>query len=192
MSDKKIVQFDTRAGNEVVQEYDHHLAAVNTITFVDEGRRFMTTSDDKSLRAWDYNIPVPIKYIAESDMFPMTRAAAHAGGKYVAYQSSDNQILVYGANDQFRQEPQRSSRATTTRASPSTSPAAPTASSSPAATPTTSSSSGTGRPARCSPRSPQASRPSPACSGTRRRRARLSPPARTGTYQVLGLTGNDV
>ncbi|KAH7353354.1 pre-mRNA-processing factor 17 [Plectosphaerella cucumerina] len=110
MSDKKIVQWDTRAGNEIVQEYDHHLAAINTITFVDEGRRFMTTSDDKSLRAWDYNIPVPIKYIAESDMYPMTRAAPHPSGKYVAYQSSDNQVVVYGANERFRQNRKKSYR----------------------------------------------------------------------------------
>lgn len=110
MSDKKIVQFDTRAGNEIVQEYDHHLAAINTITFVDQNRRFMTTSDDKSLRAWDYNIPVPIKYVAEPDMYPMTNAAKHPSGKYVAYQSSDNQILVYGANDKFRQNRKKSYR----------------------------------------------------------------------------------
>ncbi|PHH60199.1 hypothetical protein CDD81_1979 [Ophiocordyceps australis] len=103
MSDKKIVQFDTRTPKETVQEYDHHLAAINTITFVDQNRRFMTTSDDRSLRAWDYNIPVPIKYIAEPDMYPMTNAVLHPNKKYVAYQSSDNQILVYGANEKFRQ-----------------------------------------------------------------------------------------
>ncbi|TPX15315.1 uncharacterized protein E0L32_004592 [Thyridium curvatum] len=110
MSDKKIVQFDTRAGNEPVQEYEHHLAAINTIVFVDDNRRFMTTSDDKSLRAWDYGIPVPIKYIAESWMFPMTRVAPHPSGKYVAYQSSDNQILVYSATDKFRQHRKKSFR----------------------------------------------------------------------------------
>ena len=110
MSDKKIVQFDIRTPKETVQEYDHHLAAINTITFVDQNRRFMTTSDDKSLRAWDYNIPVPIKYIAEPDMYPMTRAAPHPNGKYVAYQSSDNQILVYGATDKFRQNRKKSYR----------------------------------------------------------------------------------
>lgn len=110
MSDKKIVQFDVRTPNEIVQEYDHHLAAINTITFVDQNRRFMTTSDDKSLRAWDYNIPVPIKYVAEPDMYPMTNAAPHPSGKYVAYQSSDNQILVYGANDKFRQNRKKSYR----------------------------------------------------------------------------------
>ncbi|KAK1784061.1 hypothetical protein P4O66_004328, partial [Electrophorus voltai] len=52
MSEKKIVQWDIRSG-EVVQEYDRHLGAVNTITFVDENRRFVSTSDDKSLRVWE-------------------------------------------------------------------------------------------------------------------------------------------
>lgn len=109
MSDRKIIQFDVRT-REVVQEYDHHLAAINTITFCDENRRFITTSDDKSLRAWDYNIPVPIKYVAEPYMYSMTRASLHPSGKYVAFQSSDNQIVVYGATDKFRQIRKKSFR----------------------------------------------------------------------------------
>ena len=36
MSDKKIVQFDSRTRGDPVQEYDHHLAAINTVTWVDE------------------------------------------------------------------------------------------------------------------------------------------------------------
>ncbi|OJJ46901.1 hypothetical protein ASPZODRAFT_151503 [Penicilliopsis zonata CBS 506.65] len=109
MSDKKIVQFDTRTG-ELVQEYDHHLAAVNTLTFVDNNRRFISTSDDKSLRAWEYGIPVPIKFIAEPYMFALNRASLHPNGKYVAFQSGDNQIVVYGATDKFRQNRKKSYR----------------------------------------------------------------------------------
>ncbi|XP_035381860.1 pre-mRNA-processing factor 17-like [Electrophorus electricus] len=70
MSDKKIVQWDIRSG-EVVQEYDRHLGAVNTITFVDENRRFVSTSDDKSLRVWEWDIPVDFKYIVEPSMHSM-------------------------------------------------------------------------------------------------------------------------
>lgn len=47
------MQWDIRSG-EAVQEYDRHLGAVNTITFVDENRRFVSTSDDKSLRVWEW------------------------------------------------------------------------------------------------------------------------------------------
>jgi pre-mRNA-processing factor 17 len=107
MSDKKIIQYDTRTGN-LEQEYDHHLGPVNTITFCDENRRFITTSDDKSLRAWEYGIPVPIKFIAEPSMFAMVRSAPHPNGKYVAFQSADNQIVVYASTDRFRQNRKKS------------------------------------------------------------------------------------
>jgi pre-mRNA-processing factor 17 len=109
MSDKKIIQYDIRSG-ELTQEYDHHLGAINTLVFVDEGRRFMSTSDDKSLRAWEYGIPVPIKYIADPSMFALTRGCPHPSGKYVAYQSGDNQIVVYAAGDKFRQNRKKSFR----------------------------------------------------------------------------------
>ncbi|KAL8730836.1 MAG: hypothetical protein Q9166_003762 [cf. Caloplaca sp. 2 TL-2023] len=108
-SDKKIVQFDTRSG-EMTQEYDHHLQAVNTITFCDDNRRFITTSDDKSLRAWEYDIPVPIKYIAEPYMYSLVRASPHPNGKSVAFQSGDNQIVVYASTDRFRQNRKKSFR----------------------------------------------------------------------------------
>ncbi|CAO3574193.1 unnamed protein product [Mortierella alpina] len=101
-SDHKIYQFDTRSG-EVIQEYDQHLGPVNSITFVDDNRRFVTTSDDKSLRAWEYDIPVVIKYIAEPDMHSMPAVALSPNQKWLACQSLDNQIFIYGAKDRFRQ-----------------------------------------------------------------------------------------
>lgn len=112
MSDKKIVQFDTRdpATTKPIQEYDHHLGPVNTITFCDENRRFMTTSDDRSLRAWEYGFNVPIKFVAEPDMFAMVRAAPHPNGKHVAMQSSDNQIVVYASTERFKQNRKKSFR----------------------------------------------------------------------------------
>ncbi|KAF1814173.1 WD40 repeat-like protein [Eremomyces bilateralis CBS 781.70] len=109
MSDKKIVQFDTRTGAQV-QEYDHHLGPVNTITFCDENRRFMTTSDDKSLRAWEYGIPVPIKLVSDPSMFSMVRSSPHPSKPFVAYQSADNQVLIYGSSDRFRQNRKKSFR----------------------------------------------------------------------------------
>ncbi|KAL4605604.1 hypothetical protein ACB092_09G041600 [Castanea dentata] len=82
MSDKKIVQWDMNTG-QVAQEYDQHLGAVNTITFVDNNRRFVTSSDDKSLRVWEFGIPVVIYT------------------NYLAAQSLDNQILTYSMRDRF-------------------------------------------------------------------------------------------
>lgn len=108
MHDNKIVQFDTRLPPDgekknPIQEYDHHLGPINTITFCDENRRFITTSDDKSLRAWEYGIPVPIKLISDPSMFPMVKSASHPTKPSVLMQSSDNTIKVYNTGEKIRQ-----------------------------------------------------------------------------------------
>ena len=85
------------------QEYDYHLSAVNTITFVDEGRRFVTTSDDKTIRVWEYGIPVQIKYIADPSMHSMPAVTMHPNQQWFCGTSLDNQLLTYSAKDRFRQ-----------------------------------------------------------------------------------------
>jgi len=67
---------------EITQEYDQHLGPVNTITFVDENRRFITSSDDKTMRVWDFDIPVPIKLIADPTMHSMPAVGLHPNGKH--------------------------------------------------------------------------------------------------------------
>ncbi|KAL6004138.1 hypothetical protein ACLOJK_004685 [Asimina triloba] len=101
MSDKKIVQWDMNTG-EITQEYDQHLGAVNTITFVDNNRRFVTSSDDKSLRVWEFGIPVVIKYISEPHMHSMPSISLHPNSNWLAAQSLDNQILIYSTRERFQ------------------------------------------------------------------------------------------
>ncbi|CAG9559637.1 unnamed protein product [Danaus chrysippus] len=100
-SDKKIICWDTRSG-EIVQEYDRHLGAVNTITFVDDNRRFVTTSDDKSLRVWEWDIPVDMKYIADPSMHSLPAVTAAPNGKWLACQSMDNKVVVFSALNRFK------------------------------------------------------------------------------------------
>ncbi|TPX48111.1 hypothetical protein SeMB42_g01664 [Synchytrium endobioticum] len=109
MQDKKIVQYDMKSG-EITQEYDQHLGAVNTITFVDDNRRFVTTSDDKTLRVWEWGIPVVIKYIAEPDMHSMPAAALSPNKKWMACTSLDNQIVIYAARDRFHENRKKNFR----------------------------------------------------------------------------------
>ncbi|KAG2485153.1 hypothetical protein HYH03_016139 [Edaphochlamys debaryana] len=96
--DKKIYQFDTDTG-EAVQEYNYHLGPVNSVTFIDEGRQFVSTSDDKTIRVWEFGIPVQIKYIADPSMHSMPVVATHPSNNYLLMQSLDNQVLTYMIKD---------------------------------------------------------------------------------------------
>jgi pre-mRNA-processing factor 17 len=91
-SDKKVICWDVRSG-EIVQEYDRHLGAVNTITFIDENRRFVTTSDGDSLRVWEWDIPVDIKCIAAVTPSP--------NQKWLACQSMNNKTVIVSALNRF-------------------------------------------------------------------------------------------
>ncbi|WFD25592.1 hypothetical protein MNAN1_000555 [Malassezia nana] len=95
---KRIVQYDMRE-KQITQEYNQHQGPVDTITFVDQNRRFVSTSDDKSLRAWDFDIPVPIKLVADPLMHSMPAVSLHPSLRWLACQSMNNSIVVYSAEN---------------------------------------------------------------------------------------------
>jgi pre-mRNA-processing factor 17 len=99
-SDKKIICWDVRS-REIVQEYDCHLGAVNTITFVDENLRIVT-SDDKSLRVWEWDIPMDMKYIANPTVHSMPAVTPPPNQKWLACQSMDNKIVIFSALNRFK------------------------------------------------------------------------------------------
>ncbi|KAJ2556989.1 hypothetical protein GGH95_005256, partial [Coemansia sp. RSA 1836] len=99
--DKKIVQWDIRA-NEIVQEYDQHLGAINSLTFFDSNRRFISTSDDKTMRVWEFGIPVVIKLVADPSMHSVPAVALHPSQKWFVGQSMDNRIVVYSAGERIK------------------------------------------------------------------------------------------
>lgn len=45
-----------------------------------QNRRFVTTSDDKSIRVWDYGVGVDIKYIADPSMHAIPAATLSPDG----------------------------------------------------------------------------------------------------------------
>ena len=74
------------------QQYDRHLNPINTITFIDNNRRFVTTSDDKSVRVWEWDIPVDFKYIADPGMHSMPAVTKSPDEKFLAATSLDNKV----------------------------------------------------------------------------------------------------
>ncbi|KAJ2660565.1 hypothetical protein IWW48_002902 [Coemansia sp. RSA 1200] len=101
LSDKRIVQWDARA-REATLEYNQHLGAVNSLTFFDSSRRFVSSSDDKTMRVWEFGIPVVIKLIADAAMHSVPAVALHPSQRWLVGQSMDNRIVVYGTGDRIK------------------------------------------------------------------------------------------
>ena len=93
---KMAVQWDMRS-NQIVQKYDEHLSAVNDVLFIDDHRRFVTTSDDKKMFIWDYGTPVVIKHISEPHLHSVPVLKLHPSKKWFLGQSMDNKIVTYSA-----------------------------------------------------------------------------------------------
>eukprot|EP00658_Telonema_sp_P-2_P005536 TRINITY_DN12073_c0_g1_i1.p1 TRINITY_DN12073_c0_g1~~TRINITY_DN12073_c0_g1_i1.p1 ORF type:complete len:484 (+),score=116.02 TRINITY_DN12073_c0_g1_i1:220-1671(+) len=101
-SNKQIVAFDTRSG-KMTQRYDAHLGGVNTVTFVDNNKRFVSTSDDKKIYIWEWGLPVVMKHISEPEMHSMPYVCLSPDKKVFVGQSMNNEIHVYAARDKFSQ-----------------------------------------------------------------------------------------
>jgi pre-mRNA-processing factor 17 len=103
-SDKRIVTYNAQTA-EQTQEYNHHLAPVNAIVFVqDEGdgtTKMVTSSDDKKILIWEWDIGVPIKYISDPTMHSMPSLVMHPSHRFFVGQSLDNTIAVFQAGRKF-------------------------------------------------------------------------------------------
>ena len=62
--------------------YDEHLSCVNTVTFVDNNTKFVSSSDDKKLFLWEFGVPVVLRHISEPDMHSVTYSSLHPNEKY--------------------------------------------------------------------------------------------------------------
>ena len=103
-SDNKIVTYQISTG-QITQEYNHHLAPVNTITFLEPPNstiKMITSSDDKKILIWEWDIAVPIKYVSDPTMHSMPVMTLHPTNEYILGQSLDNHIAVYNCTrDKF-------------------------------------------------------------------------------------------
>lgn len=64
----------------------------------------MSSSDDKTLRCWEFGIPVQVKLIADPSMHSMPAMALSPNKQTVLAQSLDNQVVSYTVSkDRFKQ-----------------------------------------------------------------------------------------
>lgn len=106
-SDKKVIQIDTRDAAKIVQQYDQHMGAVNSIAFIDDDRRFVSSCEDKVLRVWEYGMPVVIRYVSDPAAHSIPYTTLHPNRKWLICQSMDNTIRIFAAREKFKPYPKK-------------------------------------------------------------------------------------
>lgn len=110
-SDSNIVQWDLRqpdkdrAEEEEGEEpepditYAGHLGPVNSVCPVKGGDRhfFVSSSDDRKLGIWEFELNVMASEIIEDSMMSMPTMACHPKGRFLACNSIDNKVRVIQA-----------------------------------------------------------------------------------------------
>ena len=101
---KKIFNFDIRDNriNKPSEVYDEHFGSINSLTYIENGERFLSTADDKKIFLWDCGIPNAIKHISDPLMYAISAATLHPGNNHYLGQSLDNKIMTYEIKPHFK------------------------------------------------------------------------------------------
>lgn len=97
----KALQYDAASG-KLTQEYNEHLGPVSSVTFCEDGKKLLTTSDDRKVFVWNYGIPVVDKYISDSSLHAVPAVALDPTGRFLAGQAMNNSIIVYQATGEYK------------------------------------------------------------------------------------------
>lgn len=85
-----------------VQSYDHHLGAINTLLAVDKNTKFMSTSDDRTIRFWKWQVNIPAKIIADPTQHATPHAAVHPTSNAILLQMMDNTVQTIQGSGKFK------------------------------------------------------------------------------------------
>ena len=101
---KKIFSFDVRDTriNKPTEVYDEHFGSINSLTFIENGDKFISTSDDKKIFVWDCGIANAIKHVSDPKIYSISAGVLHPGNNHYLGQSLDNKIVTYEIRPHFK------------------------------------------------------------------------------------------
>ncbi|QLQ80741.1 hypothetical protein HG537_0E00940 [Torulaspora globosa] len=104
LSNSKINQYDLRvsAKGGLVQTYDHHLSSILSLKYFPDGSKFISSSEDKTVRIWENQINIPVKQISDTTQHSMPFINIHPQHKYFCTQSMDNTIYTYSMQPKYK------------------------------------------------------------------------------------------
>ncbi|CAR24452.1 Cdc40p [Lachancea thermotolerans CBS 6340] len=109
LSNSEVRHYDLRVAHKdgLVQVYDHHLSSIIALKYFPDGSKFISSSEDKSMRIWDNQVNIPIKQISDTAQYSMPFIDIHPEHHYFATQSMDNAIYAFSMKPKYRRNPKK-------------------------------------------------------------------------------------
>ncbi|EJS42232.1 cdc40p [Saccharomyces arboricola H-6] len=109
LSNSKILHYDDRVSEKqgLVQIYDHHLSSILALKYFPDGSKFISSSEDKTVRIWENQINVPIKQISDTAQHSMPYLNVHPSHNYFCAQSMDNRIYSFSLKPKYKRHPKK-------------------------------------------------------------------------------------
>lgn len=109
LSNSKIMHYDIRVQekNGLVQQYDHHLSSILALKYFPDGSKFISSSEDKTVRIWNNQINIPIKQISDTTQHSMPTLDIHPSENYFCTQSMDNSLYSYSMKPKYKRHPNK-------------------------------------------------------------------------------------
>ncbi|CDO95055.1 unnamed protein product [Kluyveromyces dobzhanskii CBS 2104] len=110
LSNSEIRHYDLRLSERdgEVQKYDHHQGSILALKFFPNGKKLISSSEDKTVRIWENQINIPIKQISGTAQHSMPWIDINPQGQSFCTQSMDNTIYTYSMIPKYKKHPKKS------------------------------------------------------------------------------------
>ncbi|EGV61348.1 WD40 repeat-like protein [Yamadazyma tenuis ATCC 10573] len=89
--------------HNLLQTYDHHVGSINALCVIQHGNKFLSSSDDKSIRIWSWGINIPVKTVTHPTQYAVSSAlCVPPSEEYIALQNMNNAIQVIDGEGKFK------------------------------------------------------------------------------------------
>lgn len=107
LSDSRILHYDVRVAEKdgLIQTYDHHNNGILDLKYFPDGSKFISSSEDKSVRIWNSGVNIPIKQISDTTQHSMPVLEIHPNNKYFCAQSMNNTICTFDMKPKYKRVP---------------------------------------------------------------------------------------
>lgn len=104
LSDSRIMHYDVRVSEKdgLIQTYDHHTNGILDLKYFPDGSKFISSSEDKSIRIWNNGVNIPIKQISDTAQHSMPVLEVHPSNKYFCAQSMNNTICTFDMKPKYK------------------------------------------------------------------------------------------